>query len=158
MQGINKYNDNRYKILEEEDYNILICDMGITLNGFIHEEDMLETFSLKEPMADEVDKSIMGQYADDERHSAWENPEVNNDTKLLLVCDSYINSFIVEDFAESFSQVWLIWGDYIEDMESMIELYDPDIVIYECAERVDRSDSVVELAELLDEKYELPAT
>lgn len=154
MQGINKYNDNRYKILEEEDYNILICDMGITLNGFIHEEDMLETFSLKEPMADEVDKSIMGQYADDERHSAWENPEVNNDTKLLLVCDSYINSFIVEDFAESFSQVWLIWGDYIEDMESMIELYDPDIVIYECAERVDRSDSVVELAELLDEKYE----
>ena len=154
MQGINKYNDNRYKILEEEDYNILICDMGITLNGFIHEEDMLETFSLKEPMADEVDKSIMGQYADDERHSAWENPEVNNDTKLLLVCDSYINSFIVEDFAESFSQVWLIWGDYTKEMESMIEIYDPDIVIYECAERVDRSDSVVELAELLDEKYE----
>lgn len=27
------------------------------------------------------------------------------------------------------------------------ELYNPDIVIYECAERVDRSDAVVEIAD-----------
>ncbi len=143
MQEINRYNDNKFKVLQEEDYNISVSDKGITLNGFIHEKDMFETFSLKEPKADKVDKSIMGQYATDERHSAWQNPEAGNDTKLLLVCDSYFNNFLIDDFAESFSQVWLIWGDYTKEMESMIEIYDPDIVIYECAERVDRSKAVV---------------
>ena len=152
MQEINKYNDNRYKILGEEDYNISISDKGITLNGFIHEEDMLETINLKEPKASKIDKSIMGYYAADERHSVWENPNAGNDTKLLLVCDSYFNNFLVNDFAESFSQVWLIWGDYTKEMESMIEIYDPDIVIYECAERVDRSYSMVALWENIQEK------
>ena len=149
MQGINKYNDNRYKVLDEDDYNISISDKGIVLNGFIHEEDMLESFSIKEPMASMVDISIMDKYSEDRRHSAWENPNVDNDSKLLLVCDSYIDSFIIEDIAESFSQVWLIWGDYTMDMENIVEMYDPDIVIYECAERVDRSYSVVELADSL---------
>lgn len=46
MEAINKNNDNKYMILQEEDYNITIEDKGITLNGFIHEEDMLEVFSL----------------------------------------------------------------------------------------------------------------
>ena len=105
---------------------------------------------MKEPKASKIDKSIMGYYATDERHSAWENPKAGNDTKLLLVCDSYFNNFLVNDFAESFLQVWLILGDYTKEMESMIEIYDPDIVIYECAERVDRSYSMVALAEKLN--------
>lgn len=149
MQGINKYNNNRYKILEEEDYYIFEFDRGVTLNGCIHEQDMLETFSIKNPKASKVDKSIMGRFGEDWRNSAWENPEAGNDTKLLLVCDSYINNYILEDIAESFSQVWLIWGDYTCDMEEMVEMYQPDIVIYECAEFVDRSESVIALADKL---------
>ena len=53
----------------------------------------------------------------------------------------------MEDFAESFSEVWLVWGDYTKDLDKVIELYNPDIVIYECAERVDRSGAVVEFAD-----------
>lgn len=155
IEGLNKNNDNKYKVLKEDDYNITISDKGITLNGFIHEEDMLESFTIKNPMASKVDKSIMGKYGEDKRHSVWKNPDVDNDTKLLLVCDSYINSFIIEDIAESFSEVWLVWGDYTKEMESVVELYNPDIVIYECAERVDRSKSVVALAELLTNKFTL---
>lgn len=92
-------------------------------------------------------KSLMGKFGEDERHSIWINKDAGNDTRLLLMCDSYINSFIVEDFAESFSEVWLVWGDYTKDLDKVIELYNPDIVIYECAERVDRSDAVVEFAD-----------
>ena len=33
------------------------------------------------------------------------------------MCDSYINSFIVEDFAESFSEVWLVWEKEAEKQE-----------------------------------------
>ena len=89
----------------------------------------------------------MGKFGEDERHSIWINKDAGNDTRLLLMCDSYINSFIVEDFAESFSEVWLVWGDYTKDLDKVIELYNPDIVIYECAERVDRSGAVVEFAD-----------
>ena len=149
MEAINKNNDNKYMILQEEDYNITIEDKGITLNGFIHEDDMLEVFSIKEPKAKKVDKSVMGDYATDERHSVWHNPEADNDTKVLLICDSYINSFIIEDIAESFSEVWLVWANYTDDMDKIVEMYSPDIVICESAERVDCSKRRVALAEKL---------
>ena len=149
MQEINKKNDFKFDVLEEDDYNITISDRGLTLNGFIHKVDMLETFSIKEPKAKKVDKSVMGEFCEDRRHNVWINSEVNNDTKLLLICDSYINSFIIEDIVESFSEVWLIWGDYTVDMETIVEMYKPDILVYECAERVDRSSAVVALADSL---------
>ena len=152
MEAINKNNDNKFKILQEEDYNITIQDKGITLNGFIHEEDMLEVFSIKEPKAQKVDKSVMGDYAADQSHSVWQNPEAGNDTNLLLICDSYINSFIIEDIAESFSEVWLIWGNHLEGMDELVEMYSPDIVILESVERADVSSIVVRLAEKIANK------
>lgn len=147
MEKINEDNHNMYNILSEDDYDITVEDKGITLNGFIHEKDMMETFTIRNPKAVKADKSLMGKFGEDERHSIWINKDAGNDTRLLLMCDSYINSFIVEDFAESFSEVWLVWGDYTKDLDKVIELYNPDIVIYECAERVDRSDAVVEFAD-----------
>lgn len=147
MEKINEDNHNMYNILSEDDYDITVKDKGITLNGFIHEKDMMETFTIRNPKAVKADKSLMGEFGKDERHSIWINKDAGNDTRLLLMCDSYINSFIVEDFAESFSEVWLVWGDYTKDLDKVIELYNPDIVIYECAERVDRSGAVVEFAD-----------
>ena len=149
MQRLNENNDNKYKILEEEDYNISLSDGGITLNGVIHEEDMIESFVIKNPKSVKVDKTVMGKFSQDRRHSVRINSEVDNDTKLLLMCDSYINSFIIKDIAESFSEVWLIWGLYTEEMSEIVEMYDPDIIICESAERVDRSSLIVALADSL---------
>ena len=70
--------------------------------------------------------------------------------KLLLMCDSYFNNFLISDLAESFGEVWLVWGDYTADLPQIVELYDPDLVIYECAERMDRSAAIVALAEQLN--------
>ena len=149
MQGINKYNNNSYKILEEEDYIIYEADGSKKLNGYIYNKDTIEIFQIKKPNASEANKAILGRFSNDRRHSVWTNPEVNNDTKLLLVCDSYFRYYILDDFAESFSEVWLIWGDYTGYIEEMVDMYNPDIVIYECAEFVDRSMPVVNLAEEL---------
>lgn len=149
MHELNKQNDNKFRTLDESDYDIKISDLGITLNGFIHKTDMLETFTIATPQAKKSENSVMGDYGEDIRHSVWINESVDNDTKLLLMCDSYINSFIIRDFAESFSEVWLIWGDYTSKLDDVIEMYDPDIVVYECAERVDRSNAVVGLADKL---------
>ncbi len=152
MEEINKNSNNEFGILGEEDYDICIADGGRTFNKYIHKEDMLETFTIRAPKAVKEDVSATDTWGEDVRHSIWKNEHAGTDKKLLLMCDSYINSFIVEDFAESFAQVWLVWGDYTTDFCEVIELYQPDIVIYECAERVDRSNSVVKLANEMREK------
>ncbi len=149
MNEINKENDNQFYILEEEDYNIEIIDQGKTFSGSIHVVDEFEKFTIKEPKAISIDKTVMGEYGEDNRHFAMINGDVENDTKVLLLCDSYVGGFIAEDFAESFAQTWLIWADNTLKLESIIEIYEPDIIIYECAERVDRSSSICKLANLI---------
>lgn len=136
-------------ILEESDYKIYEVNDGKTLNKVIHEDDMVEHLDILSTQAQKGDISVMGKWAEKERHSVWYNPNANNDKKLLIMGDSYFNSFIIDDIAESFSEVWLIWGDYTLDLCEIVNHYNPDIVIYECAERVDRSYKICNLAESL---------
>ena len=149
MQRLNEDLDVTFPVLQDSDYRIEIKNGGITLNQVIHQDDNFEHFTIKEPKAKKVDKTAMGQWSEDRRHSVWKNPEVDNGVKLLLMADSYINTFIVDDIAESVSEVWLVWGDYTKDLPKVVELYQPDVVIYECAERVDRSTAVCNLAKAL---------
>lgn len=144
MESINSHNDNKYKVLKDSDYDIDIIDQGITLNGSIHREDMLEAFSIKEPQAQRENTSNLGGYFNDARNGIWVNENAGNDTTLLLLCDSYIGEYLVEDFAESFGKVILIWADYGEHLTHIVATYNPDIVVFECAERVDRS-HIIEL-------------
>lgn len=146
MQEINAHNNNQFKVLQEEDYTISICDQGKYFKGDIHFEDYQEAFVLKEPVAEKVDAVVLQQFSNDVRHSVWENPNAGNNTRVLLVGDSYVDSYLLDSFAESFSQTFLIWGDYTEEMADMVEICQPDIVIYECAERVDRSNLICKLA------------
>ena len=151
MQEINAQNDNQFKVLQEGDYSISICDQGKNLKGDIHFEDYQEAFSLKNPVAEKTDAAVLQQFSNDVRHSAWVNQNAGNDTKVLIVGDSYVDSYILDSLAESFSRTYMIWGDYTSQMADMIEVCQPDIVIYECAERVDRSRAICELAERLNE-------
>ena len=151
MQEINAQNDNQFKVLQEGDYSISICDQGKYLKGDIHFEDYQEAFALKNPIAEKTDAAVLQQFSNDVRHSAWVNQNAGNDTKVLIVGDSYVDSYILDSLAESFSRTYMIWGDYTSQMTDMIEVCQPDIVIYECAERVDRSRAICELAERLNE-------
>lgn len=45
--------------------------------------------------------------------------------------------------------VFSSWGDYTADLDEIVNHYNPDILIYECAERVDRSSKICALAESL---------
>ena len=44
----------------------------------------------------------------------------------------------------------MVWGDHTWALTQIVELCNPDIVIYECAERVDRSEDICILAQYLD--------
>lgn len=148
MECINKNMDQPLHILDESEYKIT----KTVQTGGNNQKEEIEEFTINQPNAGKVDAVVMEQWAEDQRHSAWKNPEADNEMRLLIMGDSYFNSYLIDDIAESFSEVWLVWGDYTSDLAEIVDLYDPDIVIYECAERVDRSGSIVLLAEKLIDK------
>ena len=142
MDNINEVSDYQYKVLQEEDYDIVIEDEGSIVSG-LHIEDDIERFDIKSPKAVKTNEK-MTMLSEDYRHSFRTNDAVDNDTRILIIGDSYFNSFIVDDIAESFHETIMIWGDYLEDAKAIIDEYDPDIIVIEAAERVDRTGSLMQ--------------
>jgi len=151
MQALNADNDNCFKVLQEEDYQIEICDVGHTLKGNICFEDYQEVFTVKNPSGLQTDSLSLQEYGEDERNSVWTNSAVDNDITVLIVGDSYVEGYLLDSFAESFSKMYMVHGDYTTQMQEVVELCEPDIVIFECAERVNRNSKIRELAKLLSE-------
>lgn len=151
MDAINLNNKNEYYILKERDYNITVTDQGTTLFGGIHKEDMLENFEIKEPKAVLTNEKL-SLYKEDQRHRFFTNHNVNNNTRVLVIGDSYFNSFILDDIAESFYETLIIWGDYSQEIGNIIEEYNPDIIINENAERCDRTSGIIAAVSMLKEK------
>ena len=149
MDKISQDNGGLYPVLQEEDLGVKITDQAQSLSWYKYTEEYLETFWVKDSHVVSVDKSVMGQWASDARHFAWKNDSIGNGKKLLLFCDSYIAAFNPTFYAESFSEVWLIRANYTKDLPAIIELYNPDVIIYECAERVDCSTLICSLADQL---------
>lgn len=146
MKAINKNSDKQYKVMGQEDYNITWNDQGATLFGGIHKEDLLENFEIKEPHAICTNEKLTA-YADDSRHRYFTNEEADNRTRMLIIGDSYFDSFIVDDLAESFYETVIIRGDYAYDIKTILDAYKADIVVIEAAERVDRTSELINGAE-----------
>lgn len=149
MNELNAHNEDAFKVLQEQDFNIEWVDDARNYKYVKFTEDYQEDFTLANPTSEQLDVSVLGEWSSDQRHFAWKNENVDNGKKLLLFCDSYIASFMPDYFAESFSEVLLIRADYMLDLPRILDEFKPDIVICECAERVDRSESVCQLAEEL---------
>ena len=75
-----------------------------------------------------------------------------NEKNSVIIGDSYFGSFIIDDLAESFSETILIWGDYLPNYSSIIDEYQPDIVVVEAAERVDRTRTIIQAATVDEEE------
>lgn len=145
MDEINENNNGMYKVLQESDYNITVDDIGSTLFGGIHEECMCEKFEIKKPRASLTNEKL-SLLADDERHRFFTNNYAKNKTRILVLGDSYLGGFLIDDLAESFYETMLIWGDHTYIFKQLIETYSPDIVIVENAERCDRTEGFVDMA------------
>lgn len=138
MGAINENNSSIYKVLDDDDYNITIGDYGQTIFGGIHKEDFLETFEIRNPQAVLTNEKL-SLYSEDERHRFFTNENANNRDRVLVLGDSYINNFILDDIAESFYETLIIWGDYSESLGEILDAYNPDILVVENAERCDRT-------------------
>lgn len=64
----------------------------------------------------------------------YQNPETANDLKILLVGDSFIRMFIKDDVAEGFQETLSVDWMNIPILNSVVEEYEPDIVVLECTE------------------------
>lgn len=151
MDAINADFNNKYRILKESDYNLTIKDQGSTLFGGIYKPEELEDFEIRDPKAVLTNEKLT-LLADDQRHRFFTNDYVDNDTRLLIIGDSYFNSFIIDDLAESFHEVIIIWADYVGDIQSIINEYNADIVIVEAAERCDRTGDIINAVNAIKEK------
>ncbi len=125
--------DRNFRVLESEDYEITITDQGTTLFGGIHEEDMQEKFSIRDPKAVEKDEAMMP--LEGTGHRIFICDEADNDEVVLIIGDSYVENYILDDIAESFGKTIFVWGDYSSRFMDFVELYQPTIVINENAER-----------------------
>ena len=143
MDAINRDSDIQYRVLAEDDYDLSLHDYGYTVAGCVHETDYEEAFILLNPGA-VINNDLLTLYREDERNLYYVNPFADNSTRLLIIGDSYFGSFIIDDLAESFSETILIWGDYLPNYSSIIDEYQPDIVVVEAAERVDRTRSIIQ--------------
>lgn len=150
MQAINAENENRYRVLQESDYTIAITDQGSILFGGIHKQNLSENFVITAPNAVLTNEKLT-LYSEDQRHRFYTNEAVDNDTRVLILGDSYVNNYLLVDLAESFHETLSVWGDYTADLIQIVEAYKPDIVINECAERVDRSYSIIAAAKAIME-------
>ncbi len=147
MERINRDMDQPVKVLGEECYDIGTYQE----TGPEGQTEDIEWMSIRDPKAQQQDVSAFGKWADDHRHSIWKNPEAGNDKRLLLMGDSYFNSYLLDELAESFGEVWLVWGDYTPELPEIVEFCEPHLVIFECAERVDRSYAIRDLGSALKE-------
>ena len=150
MNAINSESDNKYKILQESDYNISVTDQGETVFGGIHKPDYEENFEIKDPQAVLTNEKLT-YLSEDSWNRYFTNDSIDNDTRVLFIGDSYFDTFIIDDMAESFHEVIVIWGTYLGDAKAVIEAYDPDIVIVENAERCDRTKSIEDAAKKIKE-------
>ena len=147
MNEISKAN-NGLKILKEKDYDLSKIKSGYNLNNNYYNFDIIEKFEIKNKTSEIKPNEILGELKDDYRHIVYENNTVNNDLKLLIIGDSYFGTFLIDDFAESFSSVALIWNEYLTlyYLNKTIDNYKPDIIILEDAQRVDIDARVINLA------------
>lgn len=137
MHQINEKNNNQYLILQEDDYLITTDDMGSDLFGGIHLVDYLENFEIRNPKAYETIEKL-GKYSDEYNCTVYTNDAVNNQTRVLVLADSYVNHYLLDELSESFHELICIHADKTEEFTELVDYFDPDIVIHENAERADR--------------------
>lgn len=151
MNMLNRNNANAFRILKDQDFNITYTDQGMTIGGSLHCVDMEENFVMKTQQSYLDEESDMGEFRQDTRNHIWKNPSADNDKKILIYGDSYMNNYIINYMAESFSETWGVRLEHLTELDKAVEMEQPDIVILESAERVDCNYEVERLSNKLSQ-------
>lgn len=83
-----------------------------------------------------------------EHNHYYINPECENNLHILVLGDSFIRQFIKDDIAEGFQETLSIDWVNIENIDELLEIYKPDIVVFENAESY--IDTIINLINKVD--------
>ncbi len=136
MEALNEGRDVPFKVLAEDDFNITTTDQGMSFYGGVRRSNYSEDFQRKETNAvlDESYKEQHPVFADLDIYH-FTNDKAGNDTKVMIVGNSFIVNYLMEDFAESFGETLMVWNDINANFTDWTNEYQPDIVIFEMVER-----------------------
>lgn len=136
MNALNKDREDKFKVLTEDDFDITVTDQGMSFYGGVRRSNFSEDFKRKATYAvlDEGYKESHPVF-DGIKVYHYTNDEAGNDKKVMIVGNSFIVNYLMEDLAESFGETLMVWDDIDTDSLAWIEEYDPDIVIFEMVER-----------------------
>lgn len=139
MNGIHEeYQD--VAALGEADYQIEESERITSIYGFEYPyKEICPIYKIKEPKASEITENL----GDDwnwlhykEYTHVYFNSESGNDRKILVLGDSYVRMFLKDDIAENFKETLSIDRANIPLIDRVVEEYQPDIVVLECADHV----------------------
>ncbi len=134
MSKLNETHD--FHTLTEDDFNITTMDQGMSFYGGVKRSNYSEHFERKESNA-VLDEDYGAEHKafDGVTIYHYTNELAGNDTKVMIVGNSFIVNYLMEDLAESFGDMLMVWEDIDPEFISWVEEYDPDIVIFEMVER-----------------------
>lgn len=124
--------------LTDSDYNITRYNDKTKIYGYTYpyQENSL-VYKIKEPHAKELaleklDPEKIIRYQ--EYGHYFVNEKSGNDLKIMVIGDSYIRQFLKEDIAECFSETLSIDWMNLTNLDKILAIYEPDIVVLESAE------------------------
>ncbi len=130
--------DEDIRILTMSDYEVTSYEGFTDIYGFKYPySETVPVYTLISPQAVKASEP----YTEDEvliktssYTLAYENPDADNNLRVLLFNDSFIRMFLVSDIAESFKYTLSLDMTNLDNIDAIIASYDPDIVILENTE------------------------
>ncbi|MCR5773020.1 MAG: hypothetical protein K6G87_17485 [Butyrivibrio sp.] len=142
---------NIYPVLKEEDFDISLTDQGMSFYFGVSRENISEEFVLKNT-SNVLCSNASDYYPSFAGYNTYyhTNEKVDNDTRCLVICNSFFINYLRDMISESFSETMFVWGGIDPNIDKWIEDYKPDIVIYESAERYESFENIVETADSIE--------
>lgn len=124
--------------LQESDYVITWVEEDVSIYGFEYPyKERGPRYKVRNPHAvelnlDEFDAEKVIRYR--EYGHYYINEDASNDLKILLIGDSYIRQFLKGHIAEGFAETLSIDWVNLTNLDKVLEIYHPNIIVFENAE------------------------
>ena len=136
MERVKKYFPE-IKVLSWEDFDIQQYQRTFSLYNSISFSENDYQFTLKKgPTSYKTDGYLNNlNLSHGDLSVTYENTNKSL-PKILILGDSYLYEFLTPHLAESFSELTFIYTDNLNNFQSYIDTFTPDIVVYENVERM----------------------
>ena len=130
--------DEDIRILAMSDYEVTSYEGYTDIYGFRYPyTETVPSYTLISPRAHQITEPYPGSETQIKTSSytlAYENPDADNDLRVLIFNDSFIRMFLVSDIAESFRYTLSLDMTNLDNIDAIVKAYSPDLVILENTE------------------------